>query len=183
MRAAEADLVFVPGLGGSGPDHWQTRWRQKLSTARAIEQDDWNSASLPQWRARIMRDIAQSQRPVVLLAHSLGVLAAAHACAQLEDCNIRGAFWVAPPSRKGLETSSAIDPAFGEMPRGPLAFPSLLIASRNDPWSSYDDAHDLALDWGAQIIDAGEAGHINAESGHGPWPEGLMRFAAFLGKL
>ncbi|MBM3609046.1 MAG: alpha/beta hydrolase [Alphaproteobacteria bacterium] len=193
MRVAEADLLFVPGLGGSGPGHWQTRWRERLSTARTVEQDDWHNADLPLWRERIAQEIAAAERPVVLLAHSLGVLAAAHASAIIADtiaasaatagAKIRGAFFVAPPSRAGMATASCIDPAFCDMPRGPLNFPSLLVASRNDPWSSYDDAENLALDWGAQIIDAGEAGHLNTDSGHGPWPEGLMRFAAFLGKL
>jgi predicted alpha/beta hydrolase family esterase len=41
MRTSDADLLIVPGLGGSGPDHWQTRWEQKLSTARRVEQSDW----------------------------------------------------------------------------------------------------------------------------------------------
>ncbi len=33
------------------------------------------------------------------------------------------------------------------------------------------------------FADAGEAGHINAESGHGPWPEGSMTFAHFMTRL
>jgi uncharacterized protein len=35
----------------------------------------------------------------------------------------------------------------------------------------------------AELIDAGFSGYINSESGHGPWPEGLMHFAAFLKML
>jgi predicted alpha/beta hydrolase family esterase len=27
--------------------------------------------------------------------------------------------------------------------------------------------------WGSTLIDLGNAGHINTESGFGPWPEGL----------
>jgi len=41
----------------------------------------------------------------------------------------------------------------------------------------------LARTLGAELIDAGFSGHINSESGHGPWPEGLMRFAGFLKTL
>jgi predicted alpha/beta hydrolase family esterase len=72
---------------------------------------------------------------------------------------------------------------FGPYPRDPLPFPSLLVASRNDPFGSYEHADDIAAAWGSLLLDAGEAGHINAESGHGPWPEGTMVFAQFLGKL
>ena len=66
------------------------------------------------------------------------------------------------------------------MSRDPLPFPSLLVASRNDPYSPYEVAEDTRFAWGAKVLDAGEAGHIDAESGHGPWPEGLMSFAGFL---
>ena len=37
-----------------------------------------------------------------------------------------------------------------------------------------------AAQWGSRLVAAGEAGHINADSGHGPWPEGLMQFASFI---
>jgi predicted alpha/beta hydrolase family esterase len=78
---------------------------------------------------------------------------------------------------------AGVDPAFAPSPSTPLPFPSLLIASRDDPHATYEEMETMALDWGAQVIDAGAAGHIDAQSGHGPWPEGLMRFAAFLARL
>lgn len=183
MRAAEAELLFIPGLGNSGPDHWQTRWREKLSTARTIEQDDWLRPQRDAWIARICDAINAAEKPVVLLAHSLGVIAAAHASQQLPPGKVRGAFLVCPPAAAVLHDLPDIDPAFAPYPQAPLPFPALLVASRNDAYASFAQSEDLALDWGAQIVDAGEAGHINADSGHGPWPEGLMRFAAFLGKL
>ena len=70
--------------------------------------------------------------------------------------------------------------AFAPMPRDPLPFPSLLIASRTDPYCTYDRADDFAHSWGSLTVDAGESGHINVASGHGPWPEGLMRLAGFM---
>jgi uncharacterized protein len=54
-----------------------------------------------------------------------------------------------------------------------------VIASRNDPFATFAESEALARTLGAELIDAGLSGHINSESGHGPWPEGLMRFAAF----
>ena len=44
-------------------------------------------------------------------------------------------------------------------------------------------AEKLAGLWGATLVDAGETGHINAASGHGPWPEGLLQFGKFLRAL
>jgi predicted alpha/beta hydrolase family esterase len=77
----------------------------------------------------------------------------------------------------------AIDRAFAPIPREPFHFPSILIASRTDPHCDYAKAEDIAYAWGSAIVDAGDAGHLNTESGHGPWPEGLMRFAGFLKRL
>ena len=55
-----------------------------------------------------------------------------------------------------------------------------MVASRNDPLGAYDAIAGFAADWGADLIDAGEAGGLDAASGHGPWPEGLLRLAAFI---
>ena len=183
MRVAEADLLFVPGLGNSGPDHWQTRWLERLSTGRRIDQGDWHRPVLADWAAAIIEAVAACKRPVVLIGHSLGVPAIAHAAAAFKPGMVRGAFLVAPPAEERLREISQIDPAFAPFPRGPFPFPALLVASRNDIFSEYTQSEELARDWGATIVDAGENGHINAESGHGPWPEGLMSFAAFMAKL
>jgi predicted alpha/beta hydrolase family esterase len=76
-----------------------------------------------------------------------------------------------------------LDPAFLTVPGELLPFPSLVIASRDDPFGSFADSEAFARTLGAELIDAGFSGHINSESGHGPWPEGLLRFAAFLKML
>lgn len=76
-----------------------------------------------------------------------------------------------------------IGPTLAPYPTDPLPFPSVLIASRNDPHCGYDSAGEYALSWGSTLVDAGEVGHLNTESGHGPWPEGAMRLGLFLRHL
>jgi predicted alpha/beta hydrolase family esterase len=181
MRSSDADILIIPGLGGSEADHWQTRWEQKLSTARRIAQADWDRPVLEAWRARIIEEVARATRPVVLVAHSLGGLASAHAGPFLGG-KVAGGFLVAPPSPAGLATIADIDPAFFA-PVQPLPFRTLVVASRDDPFAVFDESEALARVLGADIADAGLSGHINVASGHGPWPEGLMRFAGFLGTL
>ncbi|MFZ3327564.1 MAG: alpha/beta hydrolase [Methylocella sp.] len=187
MRASEADILVIPGLGGSGPDHWQSRWEAKIPAVRRVVQADWEHPALDAWRVRIVEEVARAERPVVLVAHSLGVLAAVHAAPFLakgvSSGKVRGAFLVAPPSAKVLAGLDALDPAFLNVPGEALPFPSLVIASRDDHFSSFADSEDLARALGAELIDAGFSGHINSESGHGPWPEGVMRFAGFLKTL
>jgi predicted alpha/beta hydrolase family esterase len=183
VRTSDADILFIPGLGGSGPDHWQSRWQAKLSTARRVDLGDLEAPRLDQWAKAIAASVEAATRPVILVAHSLGAAAAAHAAPLVATGRVAGALLVAPPSNDTIQRIPAIDPAFAPLPRAPLPFPSLFIASRNDPYADFDVSEELAYAWGARIADAGEAGHINAESGHGPWPEGLMTFAGFLKKL
>jgi len=187
MRASEADILVIPGLGGSGPDHWQSRWEAKIPAVRRVVQADWDNPRLDAWRQHIVEEVARAERPVVLVAHSLGALAAVHAAPFLAkgatSGKVKGGFLVAPPSVEVLAKMDAIDPAFLTLPGEPLPFPALVIASRDDPYASFADSEELARLLGAELIDAGFSGHINSESGHGPWPEGVLRFAGFLKTL
>jgi predicted alpha/beta hydrolase family esterase len=186
MRTSDADILFIPGLGGSGPEHWQTRWAQKLSTARRVDQEDWEQPSLTKWTDRIAEEVSRSAdagRPVVLIAHSLGGLAVVHVAPALLPRSVAGAYLITPPSDASIATLHEIDPAFLPTPMRRLPFPSVLVASRTDPYGSLADAQARATAWGSTFVDAGDAGHINTASGHGPWPEGLMRLATFLKTL
>jgi len=182
MRAAEADILIVPGWTNAGPDHWQTRWQAKLSTARRVEQADWDLPDRDDWIARVAAAVEAAARPVILVAHSCGVPTVAHAAARIEPGKVAGAFLVAPPSEAFTRAEPAIA-AFAPYPSTPLPFPTLLVASRDDPACTFEEAEALASAWGATLADAGAAGHLDTASGHGPWPEGLMRFAAFLNGL
>jgi predicted alpha/beta hydrolase family esterase len=181
MRTADLDLLFVAGLNGSGPDHWQTRWRNRLPTARLVEQADWDRPDLSLWVRAIVEACEAAQRPIVLIAHSLGVTTVSHAAPRLPVARVKGALLVAPPSDDALIREGV--GAFAPTPSATLPFPSLLVASQNDPFGEYQFAEDKAAQWGSRLVTAGEAGHINADSGHGPWPEGLMQFAGFIKNL
>jgi predicted alpha/beta hydrolase family esterase len=180
MRTSDSDILFVPGYTGSGPDHWQSRWQAKLSTAGRVEQDDWDHPEPESWISRIVDAVSAATRPTVIVAHSLGVIALAKAAPRLPAGIVRGAFLVAPADveERGLKPEHLA--VFAPIPNEPLPFPSILVASRSDPYCSYERAEDIGYAWGSEVVDAGEAGHINVESGFGPWPEGLMRFAGFI---
>jgi uncharacterized protein len=186
MRTSDVDILFIPGLGDAGPEHWQTRWARKLSTARRVEQDDWDRPVLVKWTGRIAEEVSRSadaERPVVLISHSLGGLAVVHAAPQLVPESIAGAYLITPPSDASIAALPEVDPAFVPTPMRKLPFPSVLVASRTDPYGSLADAEERAAAWGSTFVDAGDAGHIDTASGHGPWPEGLMRLATFLKTL
>lgn len=183
MRSADVDILIIPGWSGSGPDHWQSRWEAKLSTARRVEQADWYKPDRAAWAANIVSAVRAATRPVLLVAHSAGNSSVGHAAAELADGKVIGAFLVAPASERALHAVPGMPADFCKHARHRLPFKAVLAASRTDPYCTFDEAQELAGAWGADISDAGDAGHINAASGHGPWPEGLMRFAGFLRTL
>ena len=182
MKAKDADILIIPGYTNSGPDHWQTRWEEKLSSARRVEQAEWSKPVLADWKASLVAAVNDSTKPVVLVAHSLGVATAVQAVPEFRN-KIAGAFFVAPPDVANPNVRPKHLMTFGPYPRDPLPFPSITVASRNDPFCAFDVAEDIAGAWGSLFIDAGERGHINAESGHGPWPEGTLTFAKFVSQL
>jgi len=82
---------------------------------------------------------------------------------------------VAPPDPKGASfPSEAI--GFSPVPFHPFAFPSIVVASSNDPYGSLEFAGSCALAWGSRFINIGPAGHINSESGLGEWAEGFALY-------
>lgn len=182
MKVKDADILIIPGYTNSGPDHWQTRWESKLSTARRVVQAEWSKPVREDWTKAIANAVNEAEKPVVLIAHSLGVAAAVQAIPLFKK-PVAGAFFVSPPDVANPNIRPKHLMTFGPYPRDPLPFPSIVIASSNDPYCAHNVAEDIAGAWGSLFIDAGEAGHLNSDSGHGPWPEGSMTFANFLTKL
>ncbi len=190
MKTSEVEILIVPGWSGSDSDHWQTRWERSLKTARRVQQKDWHNPNRDQWVGTLISTIAKAQGdlPLVLVAHSLGVATVVHAAAELPPGSIAGAFLVAPadvdhaqnwPVTQGLSFNGC-ECGFAPLPMARLPFFTALVASTNDPYCSIERAHLFANTWGSALIPAGDVGHINVASGHGPWPEGLMRFGWFL---
>jgi predicted alpha/beta hydrolase family esterase len=179
-----ATILTVPGLMNSGPGHWQTIWEEKLAHCHRAELGSWNAPHRNSWISNLGHAIGGIDGPVVLAAHSLGCLAvawwAAFECQQWSD-KIIGALLVAPPE----VDVGVVDPrlrGFGPAPKMLLPFPSIVVASRNDPYISVRRAKLLAQFWGSQFADAGNVGHINAESGLGDWGFGQFLLSRFVDK-
>jgi predicted alpha/beta hydrolase family esterase len=160
--------LIIPGLYSSGPGHWQTWFEEQIPGTVRVIQSDWTKPDLSDWSRRVRRDLVKNPGRHILVAHSFGVLAAVHAATDLSD-RIDAALLVAPadPDKFGVADL---------LPQDPLPFSTVVVASSNDPWMDLWTAAGLADRWGADFVNLGEAGHINAESGFGPWPEGLALF-------
>jgi len=178
-----ARVLTVPGLDGSGPRHWQSHWEQLAGVRRVVLPDEVKPR-FHVWMPALDAAIRLSARPVVIAAHSLGCLALAWWAAMLSgekaDRLVHAALLVAPPDVDALETSDRIRD-FRPTPRWRLPFPTILVASRNDPFASWDRSERMAEDWGSQLVDAGRAGHLNADSGLAEWPAGLRLLCGLSG--
>jgi uncharacterized protein len=132
--------------------------------------------------ASIEGALASIDGPVIVVAHSGGVIMFAH-WAQRHRRAIAGALLATPPDFErpmpsGYPTIDALDASgWLPVPRERLPFPSIVAASRDDPLGSFERAAGLAQAWGSRLEDLGNVGHLNPGSGFGEWPpaEELIR--------
>jgi predicted alpha/beta hydrolase family esterase len=164
-------VLLLPGWQGSGPDHWQMRWA-KVHGYSVVEQNDWLRPRRGDWLARLDEVVIDAPGPVVLVAHSLGcILVSAWAAFSRHTAKVRGALLVAPGDVVLPALQEAL-PGWLPIERRPLPFRSILVGSDNDPYCSAERAQQLARDWSARWVGLGAAGHINADSSLGDWPDG-----------
>lgn len=176
--------LIVPGLHNSGPDHWQTWIESQIPSAVRVEQEDWETPQIKPWAQNIEKAILEAKHPVFIIAHSFGVLASIVGAAPVAD-QILGALFVAPadPSRFTLRgdrinnDSSELDTGlFSYIPKEHLGYPSIMAASTNDYCMPFKRTAWWSKTWGSRLVSLGNAGHVNAESGYGAWPEGLALY-------
>lgn len=167
---AQRRVLTLPGLMGSGAEHWQTLWEQQHGFVR-IEQEDWEHPSRGRWVKRVEQALDAEPEPVVLVAHSLGCALVAHAAKRIRS-KVAGALLVAPADVDDAQRTPEVVRSFSPLPCKALSFPATVVASRDDPYVAFERAAQFADCWEASFVDAGDVGHINADSHLGDWPEG-----------
>ena len=176
--------LIVPGINGSGDEHWQTLWQDAWGPAASrISPSSWDNPDLGDW-CRALDRAAQPHEPgpVVLVAHSLGCLAAA-CWLRGRRAAVRGAFLVAPPDAAGPNFPSAAAASFITPDLAPIGVPGLVVSSDDDPYCTPSAAQRLARGWTVGHVSVGRAGHVNPASGLGAWRSGQALLGAFLAGL
>ncbi|MFD1554970.1 RBBP9/YdeN family alpha/beta hydrolase [Paraburkholderia silviterrae] len=179
MTSNEPTVVIVPGLRDHVAHHWQTLLEARLRAANRpvvsvppMGRDDLDCAARVD---AIEACVACVEGPVIVVAHSAGVIMVAH-WARRYRRPIAGALLAAPPDFEqpmpdGYPTVEALDASgWLPVPREPLPFPSIVAASRNDPLGCYERIVELASVWHSELVDVGNVGHLNPASGFGEWP-------------
>jgi predicted alpha/beta hydrolase family esterase len=166
-------VLILPGWRNSGPAHWQSRWEAAHGYVR-VQQHDWERPLRGDWLMQLEEAVLNCSEPAVLVAHSLGCIqVAAWAASSRNAAGVRAALLVAPGDVE-REAMRPLLPSWSPIERTRLPFTSILVASRDDPYCTFEKAQDLARDWGAELVDLGKAGHINADSNLGEWPGGQV---------
>jgi predicted alpha/beta hydrolase family esterase len=162
-------VLLVPGLGNSGPEHWQSLWEARDAYLR-VQQRDWDHPVRSEWVESLDRAAREAAADVLIAAHSLGTLLVTHWLARTK-LRIGGALLVAVPDPEA--------PSFPRQARGfapisrlRLECPSIVVASTDDPYGDLPFVRQCAESWGGRLVNIGKAGHINAASGLGEWKEG-----------
>lgn len=175
------EIIHLPGIGNSGESHWQSRWESADPSIRRFDPASWDEPDLSDWIAALEQSVRAARMPPVLVAHSLACLLVAH-WHQVSDLPIKGAMLVAVP-----DPASSAFPAqaasFAEVPRKRFRFPSLIVASTDDPYGSLPYVKTRAEQWGSELKVIGAAGHINGQSELGDWREGLALLRSFASRL
>jgi predicted alpha/beta hydrolase family esterase len=168
------NVLILPGWQNSGTDHWQSRWERAHGYTR-VEQHDWMRPLRGDWSARLEDVLLGCDEPAVLVAHSLGcMLTAAWASHSRNTHRVKAAVLVAPPDVEREDVRQML-PGWSPARMNKLPFPAVVFYSSNDPFCAPDRARQFAAAWGAELVEAGPRGHLNAESGLGDWPEAHAR--------
>ncbi len=169
-------ILLVPGLRDHVPEHWQTLLEARLPNAVSVPPLEHDKLSLAARVAALDHALAAIEGPVILVAHSAGVMITVH-WAQRHARKIHGALLATPPDFEqplpaGYPTQDALaQNGWFPAPREPLPFPCIVAGSRNDPLARFERVAEMAQEWGARFVDLGEVGHLNPAAGYGEWPQ------------
>lgn len=170
--SSPAKVLIVPGLYGSGPEHWQSQWEKQNPEFVRVNQLDWNTPICHDWITTLDAAIKQESDHVILVGHSLGSVTIAH-WANHYGRRIAGALLVAPSDTEAASFPEGTT-GFSPIPTSPLPFPTIVIASTEDHYISFERVTKLAEAWGSKLVSLGPRGHISVADGFGPWPEGIQ---------
>lgn len=168
--------VIVPGIDGSDELHWQTFWEKDWGDLGVrISPQSWSEPDLADWVDSVQdafEEASARDREVVLVAHSLGCWAVSEWLARNPSAQVKAAFLAAPPDTRGSAFPSDAASTFLTVEPQTFSYPSVVVASSNDPYCDLSTAARIAGVWGSDLQQVGAVGHINSASDLASWPVG-----------
>ena len=128
-----ATHIIIPGLGDSGPKHWQSLWQQSLPNAVRVMQRDWENPQLADWLAALDATLQKVSGDCILIAHSLGVALVAHWALKFHSSKVLAALLVSPSDVDSPAHTPDSVRGFAPMPLAPRLLRPGVIFEANLP--------------------------------------------------
>jgi uncharacterized protein len=169
-------VLIVHGLGGSGPDHWQTwlagRLRERGARVSYPDLPEPDAPRLDAWVGALGDEVARlGPTGLVVACHSLGSVTWLHLASRSTGPLAERVLLVAPPSTgAGVPEIAEFVPA----PLDPAAVAGaagstrVVCADAGDPYRP--EGPELYEPLGVPIDVVEGGGHLNTDAGYGPWP-------------
>jgi len=172
--AAPERVLFLHGLGGSDPGHWQ-RWLAPRLEERGVEVvfpdlPDPDSPDPDAW-LEVLAEALGEQEGWTVLAHSLGTLLWLRACARADaPLGAARTLLVAPPWREDMpEIVPFLRHGAGAADVAASSAETLIVASDDDPYNPEGARARFAEPLGLKLVTIPGGQHLNVDAGYGPW--------------
>lgn len=175
-----AKVLILPGINGSGPKHWQTFWEKAHPEFQRVLERDWEHPVRKEWVVALEAAVRRAGPRTILVAHSLACLQVVHWTTKTK-LTVQSALLVAPPDPESKTFPKAAN-GFAPVPKKKLGFPSILVASSNDPYGDLAFSQRCARAWGSRLVSFGPKGHLNSESNLRYWPQGFRMLELLMKK-
>ncbi|WP_456380305.1 RBBP9/YdeN family alpha/beta hydrolase [Hydrogenimonas sp.] len=164
--------LILHGWGGSDWPHWQAWLAAELAKA-------YGTVSFPliqhphfphlnRWKKEVEAHLADF-RPDTVVCHSLANTLWFHLCNEGKIEPVKKLVLVSPPRLDcDIETIKSFFPV--QLPENLFAESATLVVSTDDPYLTPEEAWKMQETLKIPMKTIEKGGHINAESGFGPWP-------------
>ena len=164
-------VLILHGWGGSDAPHWQAELSCEIAknygTVSFPLLDNCHFPSKNRWVKQV-KQILKDFKPDTVVCHSLANTLWFWLCQEDGMQTVERLFMVSPPSLTTEEkTIKTFFPC--EMPKNIYAKEIHMLVSDNDPWTTIDEASQIAMHYDIPLSIIENAGHINADSGYGKW--------------
>ncbi len=165
-------VLLLHGWGGSDSPHWQSWLASQIAKEYGkVSFLKFSNFDFPQkdlWKEELNKEL-DSFKPDIVVCHSLANTLWFHLCNEQNLQKVDKLFLIAPPSlNSNIEELNSFFPL--TIPKKLYAKESLIVCSDNDPYMNIDEAKQLQKELNIEMHILENAGHINSDSGYGPWP-------------
>lgn len=175
-------VLLVPDVDCDNATYWQRHWADSRIDCSIVDMGASYRPDRNSWITRLDQATRCAGAPVLLVGHGVGALAIAwwaSLCGQEIESTVVGALLIGPTDPAMANDRERMQ-SFAPLPHTILPFPSLVVASENDPAVSIDRAFSIARQWGSGFARFGACGHFGIADGLDEWDQGEQLLDAFI---